>query len=70
MSPVAHQIIDMVDMLPSEEQELAYQFIKRLVLAWDPDYTKLTNDEHQALENGLKELEANEVMSSEQIDWS
>jgi len=58
----------MVDILPSEKQELAYQFIKRLVLVWDLDYTKFTNDEHQALENSLKELETNDALSSEQIE--
>lgn len=32
MSPVAKQIIDMVDMLPEQEQELAFELIKRMVL--------------------------------------
>ena len=37
MSPVAREIIDMVDMLPEQEQALACELIKRMVLAWDSD---------------------------------
>ncbi len=40
--PVAKQIIEMIDMLPEQEQKLAFEFIKRMVLAWDCDFTKLT----------------------------
>lgn len=42
MSPVSQQIVELVDMLPEEEQNLAYEFIKRMVLAWDSDFTKMT----------------------------
>lgn len=28
----------------------ALEFIKKLVLAWDPDYTKVTSSERMALE--------------------
>ena len=30
----------MMNLLPAEEQEFACEFIKRLLIAWDPDYTK------------------------------
>ena len=42
MSAVSKQIIDMLDMLPESEQVLAFEMIKRIVLAWDSDCTKLT----------------------------
>jgi hypothetical protein len=29
-------------MLPADKQRFAYEFIKKLVLAWDPDFTKVT----------------------------
>lgn len=50
MSNKAQQIAEMIDMLPEQEQEFAYELIKKLVLAWDPDFTKLTPDERKALE--------------------
>jgi len=40
--------------------------IKRLVLAWDPDYTKLTASERKALE----EAEDGEYVDEDDIDWS
>lgn len=43
----------MLKELPVSEQKFAYEFVKRLVLAWDPDYTKLTPNE----ELNLKEAE-------------
>jgi hypothetical protein len=33
-----------------EKKSFALEFIKRLVLAWDPDFTKLTSDERKRLE--------------------
>jgi hypothetical protein len=55
----------MLEMLPDSEQQFAYEFIKRLVLAWDPDYTKLTPNE-------LKRVEAaehGEYINASDIDW-
>ena len=36
MSPVAKQITDMVYILPENDQNLVYELVKRMVLAWDP----------------------------------
>ena len=41
---------EMLDMLPEKEQNFAYELMKKLVLAWDPDFTKLTPDEKKRLE--------------------
>lgn len=43
-------------MLPAEERSLAYELIKRLVLAWDPDYVKLTEEEAAAVAEAHAEL--------------
>ena len=51
--------------LPTEEQEFAYEFIKRLLLAWDPDYTKLTSEEEKA----LTQVENSGFLNDEEIDW-
>lgn len=48
MSPITKQITDMIDMLPDAEKILALELIKRLVLAWDPDYTRVTPKELEA----------------------
>jgi hypothetical protein len=42
MNNTVEQVALMVDMLPESEQMFAFEFVKRLVLAWDPDFTKLT----------------------------
>ena len=49
MSPMSEKITDMIDMLPEREQDLVYELVKRLVLAWDSDFTKVTPDEAQAI---------------------
>lgn len=65
MSNTVKESVTMLEMLPDSEQELAYEFIKRLVLAWDPDYTKLTPDELKRLEAA----ESGEYINAEDINW-
>lgn len=45
----------MLKELPVSEQKLAYEFVKRLVLAWDSDYTKLTHNEELSLKEAEEE---------------
>ena len=66
MTKTIEQTVSMLEMLPTQEQNLALELIKRLVLAWDPDYTRLTPEERirlEAAENG-------EYVDSEDIDWN
>ena len=66
MTKTIEQTVTMLEMLPAQEQNLALELIKRLVLAWDPDYTRLTSEERirlEAAENG-------EYVDSEDIDWN
>lgn len=70
MAPLAQQIADMVDMLPEQDQVLAYELVKRLVLAWDPDYTRLTPVERRQLDQAEAELEAGEYVPESKINWS
>ena len=60
MAPIAQQIAQMVEILPEADQALAFEVVKKLVLAWDPDYTKATPAEHTAMEQAVKELDAGE----------
>ena len=61
---IAHTV-SMLEMLPAQEQDFAYEFVKRLVLAWDPDYTKLTPTEQER----LKAAENGEYINAKDINW-
>jgi hypothetical protein len=69
MAPIAEQIADMVEMLPETDQALAYELVKKLVLAWDPDFTKVTVSERNALEAAEAEMEAGDYLTDDEIDW-
>ena len=67
MSEQTMKIAEMVEMLPAQDQTLAYELIKRLVLAWDPDFTKLTAQERKALEEAETDPE---TFSDDVINWN
>lgn len=69
MAQLASQIEKMVDMLPEQEQILAFELIKRMVLAWDSDFTKLTQAERESLENADEEFRNNEIANHNDV-WS
>ena len=50
MSEIVANAARMMEMLPDSEKSFAYEFIKKLVLAWDPDFTKVTPEEAKQLE--------------------
>jgi hypothetical protein len=65
MSEKTMQIAEMVDMLPEQDQNLAYELIKKLVLAWDSDFTKVTPSERKQ----INEAENSGYISESEIDW-
>lgn len=69
MAPIAQQIASMVEMLPEADQTLAYLLVKKLVLAWDPDYTKLTPDEAEEVAQAKAEMDAGDYVTDDEIDW-
>lgn len=69
MAQISTEIATMVDMLPEQEQILAFELIKRMVLAWDSDFTKLTPMERERLEKTDIELANNEIFQHEDI-WN
>ena len=69
MSTAAKQAIDLMEMLPETEQDFALEFIKRLVLAWDPDYTKLTPAEEKELKETEKSILEEGTISHNEINW-
>ncbi len=67
MSPIAKKTFNMIEMLPDEEQELLYEMVKRFILAWDPDFTKVTPEERKKMEIAEKELENGEYVSEDEV---
>jgi len=70
MSQNTQRIMDMLDMLPEKEQEFACELMRKLVLAWDPDFTKVTPDEAAALREADAEFVRGEAVGMDAIDWN
>lgn len=66
MSDKTLQIAEMLDMLPEQEQNLACEMLKRIVLAWDPDFTKTTEQERKDIEAA----EQSGFVDESNIDWN
>lgn len=66
MSEKAMEAARMMDMLPESDQNFACEFIKKLVLAWDPDFTKATAQEAKE----MAEAEASGFVDESEIDWN
>jgi hypothetical protein len=69
MSTATKQAIDLMELLPESEQNFALEFIKKLVIAWDPDFTKVTPTERAELERAQREIENGETVSHDAINW-
>ena len=65
MSNMAIDAARMMDMLPDEDKTFAYEFIKKLVKAWDPDFTKVTPEEAQR----IRAAEESGFVVDSDIDW-
>ena len=69
MSAATKEAINLMEILPESDQNFALEFIKKLVLAWDPDYTKVTPAERKALEEAEKDIAENGTISHDAINW-
>lgn len=69
MSTTTKQAIDLMEILPENEQIFALEFIKKLVLAWDPDFSKVTSSEREELAEAEKEIERGETIPHDFINW-
>lgn len=65
MSTIVIQAAELMQVLPQSEQQFAYEFIKKLVLAWDPDFTKVTDEE----KSQISQAEKSGFVNDEDIDW-
>ena len=50
MSDIAREAVRLLEMLPEEDQRFACAFLKKLVRAWDPDFTQVTPEERARIE--------------------
>lgn len=69
MGNTAQAIASMVDILPENDQQLAYELVKKLLLAWDPDFTKVTPEKAAQLEEAERNFDKGETVSMDEIDW-
>ena len=65
MSTFAMDAAKMIDMLPADDQRFAYEFVKKLVLAWDPNFSKVTPEEAAH----VKAAEESGFIPENEIDW-
>ena len=65
MSDMAIDAARMIAMLLDDDKNFAYEFIKKLVKAWAPDFTKVTPEEAQR----IKAAEENGFVADSDIDW-
>jgi hypothetical protein len=65
MSNVATKAAELIDMLPEADQNFAYEFLKKMVRAWDPDFTRVTPSERAAID----EAEKSGFVDEQDIDW-
>lgn len=70
VSAATKEAINLMEILPESDQNFALEFIKKLVLAWDPDYTKVTPAERRALEEAEKDIIENGTVSHDAINWN
>ena len=65
MSSIAMEAARLIDALPEADKVFAYEFIKKLVLAWDPDFTKVTAEEAKK----IGDAENGGYGDADNIDW-
>ena len=65
MSSIAQKAARLIDILPETDKEFAFEFIKKMVLAWDPDFTKVTADEAKR----ITMAEESGFVNEDEIDW-
>ena len=69
MSTATKEITDLMEILPENDQNLALEIVRKLVIAWDPDFTKLTHEEKALLEEAEKSIEKEGTISHDAINW-
>lgn len=69
MSNTMAETISLLEMLPEDDISLVNTMVKKLIKAWDPDFTKLTPSEASELSRIMADMEAGEYVTDDDIDW-
>ena len=56
MSELAIQTAELIGMLPDDEITILNALVKKLIAAWDPDFTKVTSVEKERIEEAEEEI--------------
>ena len=67
-----HDPTDCIDLDPftiAECEVVAEERIASEVLAWDPDFTKVTPEEARHLEEAERNFQSGDVVNHDEIDW-
>ncbi len=70
MSENAMQLINLFEILPENDQLMLLELTKKMLLAYDPEYTKLLPDEKKAVESALADINAGvNIVDESSINW-
>lgn len=69
MTANEQEMLRLYNFLPKVDQDFALAFMKKHVLAWDPDFTKVTPMERLDLESARTDFENGHAVRMEDIDW-
>lgn len=68
MSGAIKKAVSLMEILPESDQNFALEFIRKLIATWDPDFTKVTPAERNALEKAEKDMEENSTIPHDSIN--
>ena len=69
MSALKQQTIEMIDMLPDTDIAVINELLKKLIRAWDPDFTRATPQEKTKMDAAVAEMENGIYFSDEEV-WN
>lgn len=61
------QTARLLNVLPDDDIAIIHHLVKNFVRAWDPNFTKLTNDEKIQLEKSEAEMKSGNFVSDEEM---
>ena len=63
MKQATLQTAELLDILPDEEFSIVNELVKKLVIAWNPDFTKVTPEEKELLKETDMEMKNGDYIS-------
>lgn len=67
LKAITQQTAELLDVLPDEDIFTVNKLVKKMVLAWDPDFTKVTAREKRILETADDEFSRGDYISEEEF---